>query len=171
MRWLILMGMYIMIVLNMFGMADAAQTDFRNIRWGMTKIEVMASESGTPESFTGPELTYRTTMLGKEIYLIYEFIDNKLIHAIYVFIDQTGSEYEEVEKILERKYGKKVMNENENSEAYYFKWETPLTEVVLKRGAGKDCKIEYQSKQLKAFRQKQENKKSIEKERELMRFF
>ncbi len=161
----------VIFIIGLKGGCFAAQKDFRNTRWGMTKIEVMASEESKPELFAGPVLTYRTVMLGKEMYLIYEFIENKLIDAIYVFITQSDQDYLQIEEILTRKYGKTVIERNEGSMDYYYMWETHLTEIVLKSGAGKDCRIEYLSKKLKKFREKQETKKSIDREKEIMNFF
>ncbi len=78
MNWTIIRYcLFVMLGLTSFCMG--AESDFRNTRWGMSKIEVMASEDLKPESFTGPYITYRTVMLGKEMYLIYEFIQNRLI--------------------------------------------------------------------------------------------
>lgn len=148
-----------------------SQKDFRNTRWGMTKIEVMASEEKKPESFAGPSLSYRTMMLGKEMYLIYEFVDNKLIDAIYVFIARNEQDYQEIERILTKKYGEAVTGRNDGPVDYFYKWETSLTEIVLKPGAGKDCRIEYQSKKLKKYREKIETRMAVEREKKVLDFF
>lgn len=147
------------------------EIDFRSVRWGMTKIEVMAVETLKPESFAGPNITYRTLLLGKEMFLIYEFIDNKLIDAMYVFLVEDENDYEAVADILKKKYGSPLSERKEGISDYYYKWVTPLTEIEVKPGKGNACHVGYTSTKLKEYRLKEEKKISIQKEKELLRQF
>jgi len=147
------------------------EVDFRKVRWGMTKIEVISSEDLKPESFAGPSITYRTLLLGKEMYLIYEFIDNKLIDAVYLFLAETENDYTEIERIISKKYGEPISKRNTGITDFYYKWDTPLTEILLQPDKGKTCRVEYFSKKLRKYRLKQEKRQSVKKEQELLSQF
>lgn len=149
----------------------AGEAEFREVRWGMTKIEVMAVETLQPESFAGPILTYRTALLGKEMYLIYEFIDNKLVDAMYVFLVNDKTDYGDVIGILKKKYGAPFSVREKDANDYYFKWRTPFTEIEMKPWKGNACSLLYTSVKLKSYVLKEEKKRAIQKEKELLKLF
>jgi len=130
--------------------------DFRHANWGMTKLEVMATEELKPVSFTGPNLIYKTVILEREMHLIYEFVDNKLVSTLYSFITFSRHDYREMKNLLIRKY-KRPLTERDNGPLdYLFVWETQLTEIVLKPGKGRDCRVEYTGKELKQYIQEKD---------------
>jgi hypothetical protein len=149
----------------------AEEAEFREVRWGMTKIEVMAVEGLNPESFAGPTITYRTLLLGKEMYLIYEFVDNKLVDAMYVFLVKDKTDYSEVVAVLKKKYGAPLSEREKDVADYYFKWQTPLTAIEMKPGKGNACQLLYTSLKLKSYVLKEEKKRAIQKEKEILRQF
>jgi len=59
--------------------------NFRYTKWGMTAKEVIASENGIePIDKKENMLKYKTQILGRNMDLIYQFADNKLIGSSYV---------------------------------------------------------------------------------------
>jgi hypothetical protein len=94
-----------------------ADPDFRNIKWGMSPSEVQLHEK---IQFT-TEVDGRRTVLGgnaqaggKNCLLIYTFIDDKLVRALYNFAETYTdynmyySDYRGVNETLKKMYGKPV---------------------------------------------------------------
>ena len=88
-----------------------AQTDFRNVNWGMSKEQVRKHESA---EFIGDEnkIMYNTIVNGFDCYLFYYFLDdNKLNDASYVFKQKHTNnndfidDYKSLKSILSTKYG------------------------------------------------------------------
>jgi hypothetical protein len=96
------------------GDAIFPQSDVRNVRWGMSKQEVMNTESklGKPEYQTEINLGYRSTVLNKDASILYEFRNNKLFSLYYEFkIKHTNKndyidDYNDVKTALIEKYGR-----------------------------------------------------------------
>ena len=57
--------------------------DFRNADWGMSKEEVKAAESLALVQETVDRLFYSTTLLGADVEVRYDFIENTLVSAYY----------------------------------------------------------------------------------------
>ena len=125
--------------------------DFRKANWGMTKLEVMSGEDLKPVSFTGPNLVYKTIILNREMHLIYEFVDNRLVSSLYAFITFSDSDYLEMKDLLIRKYKTPLSVRDDGPIDYEFRWVTQTTEIVLKPGRGRDCWVEYTGVELKKF--------------------
>lgn len=146
----------------------AAENDFRNVRWGMTKIEVMANEALKPDSFGRQRITYRTMILGKEMVLEYEFVDNKLVNATYFFSVNTDQDQQDIEAVLLKKYGPSRDLEKKEAPSFFRSWETPATEIRLYADQGDIGRIHYTSKKLQAYRLKLERKRMLQRDKALM---
>ena len=145
--------------------------DFRNSRWGMTKLEVMALEALKPVSFSGPFITYQAPILGKEMHLIYEFIENRLVGAYYIFVIRQKNDRLEIRDLLERKYGPPESHRDSGPDDYHYAWQTSATEIVLRPGRARDCRIEYSSRKFHYLRLKKKENKRKQEEEEIMENF
>ena len=159
-------GVWFFLLLNT--VCIAAENDFRSVRWGMTKIEVMANEALKPDSFKGQSITYKTMILGKEMVLVYEFVDNKLVNATYFFPLNTDQDRNDVEAVLLKKYGPSQDRRKKEGDSSSRKWETPTTEIRLVSDQGDIGRIHYTSKKLQAYRQKLEQKRMLQQDKALM---
>jgi hypothetical protein len=85
--------------------------DFRDTRWGMSKKDVLASESDQPVVKTDSQIGYFTEILDKNIYLAYIFDNNYLVSALYALkdirenLDDSFKDFEDFKQILTMKYG------------------------------------------------------------------
>lgn len=85
--------------------------NFRNTSWGMSKIDVLASESMEPVVKTDTQIGYFTEILDKNIYLAFNFADDQLISALYALrymrenLDDSCKDFEDFKQILTMKYG------------------------------------------------------------------
>jgi len=85
--------------------------DFRNTRWGMSKEDVLASESGEPVVQTDTQIGYFTEILDKNIYMAFILENQHLISALYALrdmrenLDDSFKDFEDFKKILTMKYG------------------------------------------------------------------
>ena len=63
--------------------------DFRNVSWGDSKVAVEASESGVEWGEYSDNmyevLGFETSIVGLETYVIFIFVDNKLVRTKYFF--------------------------------------------------------------------------------------
>ena len=166
---LMTLGIWLSLMLNVI--CSAAENDFRNVRWGMTKIEVMAHEALRPVSFEGASITYRTMILKKEMVLVYQFVNNKLVDATYFFPLDTDQDRNDIEEILLKKYGPSQDRLKTENEVFFRKWETPTTEIRLFSDKGDVGRIHYTSKKLKAYRLKLERKRTLQQDQALMEQF
>ena len=66
-----------------------ASNDFRNFNWGISNSEVKNNEKcyfiDSKFKSNTSELIYKDKLLGNECYIIYTFIDNKLVSGKYIF--------------------------------------------------------------------------------------
>ena len=150
---------------------------FRNARWGMTKEEVTASEiKMDPVEINENTIRYKTQILGKNVELIYLFLQNQLAKAAYKLDDNYLNSshflntYRKFKSALTQKYGppakdstrwlndtfrnvshKKGLALSLGHTEYYASWETAVSTISL-RLAGENysvlCLIEYWSKAL-----------------------
>jgi hypothetical protein len=104
--------MKLLLLLLLAPMLCAAQNEkaFRNIKWGMTKAQVIQSGKGKPTSQDG-ELMYDIAIDGYKFTLVYYFESNKLAKAVLLYsTDHSSSEtyYESFLAIagrMDTKYG------------------------------------------------------------------
>ena len=61
--------------------------DFRNARWGMSKEDVLASESGEPVVTTDTQVGYFIEILDKNIYVAFIFDNEHLVSTLYALRD------------------------------------------------------------------------------------
>ena len=89
-----------------------SQYDFRKTNWGMTKAQVLASETSeiTPEE-NNNSLSYKGTVNDLDCFIVYVFAFDTLIRAQYNIIEERKNsnqyirDYEGLKKILTEKYG------------------------------------------------------------------
>jgi len=169
----------------------SAERDLRNVNWGMSKEEVMNNETLTLVEQIDNNLVYFTSVSNLECLLIYEFVNNKLYSANYVFSEehttqnQYINDYFTIKGLLEKKYGEPVNYEERWNDSlfksdpdkrglavsvghlsYLISWETNQTEINLLM-YGDNFKIStilfYQSKKLTETAQKQKEEKELDK--------
>ena len=134
----------------------ADEMTFRKTTWGMSLNQVKASESVKLFKQGENELAGKTTVVGKDMFLYYEFIDNQLVRANYMLLESHINkndyitDYEDFKKILTKKYGRPKKDEiiwkndlfkdsySDWGQAvsighlvYRSTWKTPCTEIVL----------------------------------------
>ncbi len=85
--------------------------DFRKTRWGMSQNEVLGSEEIVPVEKSDNLLRYSTEVLGRNVDLLFSFVDEKLIEASYrltenyLVSDHFIRVYSEFQDALREKYG------------------------------------------------------------------
>lgn len=105
--------------------------DFRKTYWGMSKENVKATETG--EIIRDNDiLAYEGIIGGLKAYIIYIFVDNKLVRSKYVFIEKHSNrndyihDYNNLKNILTKKYKQsnedKVYWKNDLYEDDYENW-------------------------------------------------
>jgi hypothetical protein len=91
----------------LFNSAVLAQDyDFRTVKWGMSRVEVLASETLKPLKITDNYISYKFNLFGQDVFLLYEFVLNKLLSAKYVYENPDKENVEKIFYILESKYEK-----------------------------------------------------------------
>jgi hypothetical protein len=85
--------------------------NFRNTRWGMSKEDILASESGEPVVQTDTQIGYFTEILDKNIYVAFIFDNEHLGSALYALrdmrekLDDAFRDFADFKQILTMKYG------------------------------------------------------------------
>jgi len=85
--------------------------NFRNTRWGMSKEDVLASESEEPVVQTDTQIGYFTKILDKNIYVAFIFANDRLVSTLYALrdtrenLDDFFKDFEDFKQILVMKYG------------------------------------------------------------------
>jgi hypothetical protein len=83
----------------------------RKVRWGDSKMQVMKSEDGEPSATDNDILKYSTIVQNLKCDLYYEFMDDKLVRASYIFTQDHANkndyiaDYKSVKETLIQKYG------------------------------------------------------------------
>ncbi len=172
------------------GICTAEDFTFRNTKWGMTIEDVKASEPLVIAKEDGNILGYKTSVIGKDVFLIYFFTDNKLTRARYALAvthsnkNDFISDYNDFKKILIKKYGDPVEDEsiwrNDLYKSdyqsfgmaisvghliYYSKWSTDDTEInnmLMGENYDISCIVEYTSVALKEIEKKAQEEKALE---------
>lgn len=147
--------------------SSASARDFREISWGMTKLEVLSTEDLNPLSFKGSYVIYETYVAEKKMLIIYEFLYNTLVKASYTFKTRDKDDYEKYHDILSEKYGSPTFDLNYNPLDYRYKWETDTTKVFFRPGKDRTCRIDYESKEYVYLRDKKKNRERSDYETEI----
>lgn len=170
------------------GFAD--EYNFRKTKWGMSIAKVKSSEPLDVAKEDTTLLGYKTTVIGKDVFVVYFFIDNKLVRARYVLAESHTNkndfitDYNDFKEILTKKYGKPKQDESLwrndlykddysgwgtaislGHLIYLSSWETPDTEIKnMLMGENYDisCIVEYRSKNLKELEKKAQEKKALD---------
>ena len=85
--------------------------DFRNTRWGMSKKDVLASESREPVVQTDTQIGYFTEISDMNIYVAFIFGNELLASTLYALrdmrenLDDSFKDFENLKKNLTLKYG------------------------------------------------------------------
>ena len=153
-----------------------AKRDFRKTNWGMDKKTVKLTEPDDPTSEEDSAMIYSRKVAGMDVLIGYIFVLDKLVRAKYMFhqqhenLNQYITDYNNIKKDLEKKYGKATKERTIWSNDLYTKiqsqwgtalgleyvtflsfWDTPKTEITLTL-KGENSKIdlwlEYKSKAL-----------------------
>ena len=96
--------------------SGAGQPDFRQATWGMTRVQVLATEAAQPseirESSGEVLVRYDSLDMGKlPCRVVYIFANDKLVRAKYVFDAEHGEpndfirDYRAIEPLLHEQYG------------------------------------------------------------------
>lgn len=85
--------------------ACAEGFDFRNVRWGMNRFEVMAAEVMAPKRMKRDELLYRVSLFRRPAYLMYRLYDDHLVGARYVLPVKGTDTTEQLVALVSLRYG------------------------------------------------------------------
>lgn len=163
---------------------------FRKTNWGMTKEQVRSAEELKNPMEKENLLAYKTNVLSKNVYLVYEFINGKLGKARYVVAEEHSNknnyitDYNSFVEALTKKYGKPMSNDtlwtndlyrDDPSERgfavslghllYQTKWGNSATDItagLFGENYNITCFVEYSSVQYRDEFKARENKKSME---------
>ena len=164
---------------------------FRYTRWGMTAEEVIASESKLdPIEKSENLIKYKTQVLGKNVELVYLFVQNQLTESSYKITENYLSSqhfitsYRKLKTALAKKYGPAKVDEiNWQNEAfrnirskkglalslghveYYSSWETPNTTISCSLKEDNYyvlCSVMYRSKEFSVLQQGSKKKDEID---------
>lgn len=178
------------LVLLFTELSIAKEFSFRKTTWGMSIEEVKSSEPLKIAQEDENLLGYKTSVIGKNVFVAYFFIENQLIRARYVLAESHTNkndyiaDYNDFKEILTKKYGKPKRDEtlwknnlykDDYSSwgsaigmghlVYLSTWETSNTEINnLLTGDNFDisCVIEYRSKKLKEIEKKAQEKRALD---------
>jgi hypothetical protein len=153
-----------------------AKRDFRKANWGMPRDKVKWTEADDPIGEKDSAIVYSRQFAGMDALMGYVFEEDKLVKAKYMFQQQHSdlndyiTDYNNLKKALEKKYGKAKREKTLWSNGLYMKipaewgkalslgyltylsyWDTKNTQISLLL-KGEDSKIdfwlEYKSKAL-----------------------
>ncbi|BCS96510.1 hypothetical protein DSLASN_21420 [Desulfoluna limicola] len=92
-------------LLAVSGNVWAEDFDFRGIRWGMNRFEVMASEDGAPRRMKRDEILYRISLFKRPAHLMYRFYEDRLVGARYVLPVKGVDTLDKLESLVSLRYG------------------------------------------------------------------
>jgi hypothetical protein len=168
----------------------ADEYNFRKTKWGMSIEQVKLSESIDIAEEAENILDYKNSVIGKDVFVSYIFIDNQLVRARYALADSHSNkndfiiDYNDFKEILIKKDGppekddsfwKNDLFEYDHSKwgtaissghlMYISEWETEDT-TILNALMGENykisCVVEYRSKNLENLEKKAKEKKAME---------
>ncbi|GAB6094660.1 hypothetical protein JCM14469_09120 [Desulfatiferula olefinivorans] len=145
----------------------AGASDFRDVSWGMSRLDVLAVEEAEPVSLKAPFIHYRSRISGRLHHLVYGFIEDRLAGAVYIVVTRRPDEYRVLKQYIENKYGRPRTAYDGGSGNYRFFWDADDQEITIRPGRLRECRIEYTAKHYKELRADKEKKrkKRIEEER------
>jgi len=183
-------SLLILIIFCISSFLWAEEYDFRKVKWGMSKQEVLASETIKPAAQFEEGITYLTKVLNKHVGVVYRFVQNKLFSGGYILDEEHSNyndfinDYKDFKKILTKKYGQpnydRVFWYNDlHKDAYknwglavsighleyISRWDTASTRILcsLKGDNFKiGCIVDYNSKALMPLEIKQKEKKALD---------
>ena len=157
------------VIFTMLSVTSAAcdEIDFRNSRWGMSKAEVKAAETGELIREFDESLIYQDTLDGETVAVHYYFLDNSLFLGVYVFdaqykdLNDYIDAYNRIVSVINDRHGEpttsEIVWENETykndpskygkavakaDSTFFSRWETDSTDILL-RLAGDNFEIEH----------------------------
>lgn len=164
--------------------------NFRKTKWGMSIAQVKSSEPLEVMKEDKNLLGYNTTVIGKDVLLLYMFVNNQLVRARYgLAVSHTNKndyigDYNDFKEILTKKYGKPKQDEtlwkndlykDDYSDwgfaislghlIYLSSWETQDTGIgnmLMGENHKIFCIVEYTSNNLKEIEKKAKEKKALE---------
>lgn len=188
----IFMKMFVVGLLSVFFSQSsfAEDFDFRNVKWGMSKAQVKSSESLDVGDETQDGLLYKTQILNKNVLLMYNFVDNRLISSVYLIKERHTNnndyidDYETFKKTLTKKYGKPTTDKtiwknnlykddpthwgmaiSMGHLLYVSEWETEDTKISIGL-TGDNFKMNhgiiYKSKKLNVLKEKNKEKEALD---------
>ena len=113
--------------------------DFRDTRWGMSKEDVLASESGEPVVKTDTQIGYFAEIVDKNIYVAFIFDNEHLVSALYALrdmrenLEDSFKDFEDFKRILTMKYGEPNAGEGDAWADPSFEGEDALKTLLLDR--------------------------------------
>lgn len=156
--------------------AQEENFDVRNVKWGMTKNEVLNSElPNNPFVQDKNSLAYNDTIDGKTITILYEFNDDKLYRVIYNFdINNSVDDNlfrRNIINILEKKYTRdQKKSNNQLLKGFFDEFFNNNTSVSVFT-KNEDMIIVYQTLESKNAMDKETNKKLEKRKKEIEKAF
>ncbi len=147
------------------------KSDFRNVRWGMTRLEVMASEERAPELFGLSSIIYNPEVQGRDFHLIYEFVENRLSDAKFRFVAYNLNDYLWLKKLVAIKYGPPIQSHDSGYGNFEYKWKDADTEIVLKPGNKREFLIHYVGLKYKYLKTSRDKKITMKNEENAKKTF
>ena len=129
----ILIFWLVLLFIIVFTGTGLAETDFRNVTWGMSQEEIIEVE-GTPVESSDKKLIYNIEISGVDLVLVYEFIEDILVKSKFVnnenYMDDSHyyDDYKTLNNSLERVHG------NPNEEIA--NWDMEMMEAMYSEKLG-----------------------------------
>ncbi|MHB8068713.1 MAG: hypothetical protein ACYDIC_12535 [Desulfobaccales bacterium] len=164
--------------------------NFRKTKWGMSIQQVKESEPLEIAHSSENILGYKVKVLDKDMYLVYIFVDNKLVRSRYLLAEEHSNkndfidDFKSFQNILIKKYGKPAKDDiywrnnlykKDPSNwgmaiglghlSYFSSWNTEDTEVICFLHGDNfniKCGVEYISNKLRQLENKYKEKKGLE---------
>jgi len=168
-KYIILLAVSILTAFAQTDTTTAPVFDFRQTNWGMSTAQVKSTEKNKPITDKNQMLVYEGQVSGFDCWIGYIFLDDKLVRAKYLFIQEHSNktdyiqDYKKIQNILTSKYGEPTAddvlwsNDLYKSDPqewgmaicighlkYYCKWETDATKILLAL-SGENYKIDFQT--------------------------
>lgn len=186
--------LYVILIFTIIGFSSNScwsdDFNFRKTKWGMSMQQVKESEPLEIVHSEDNVLGYKVKVLDKEVYLVYIFVENKLVRSRYVLAEEHTnkndfiSDYKMFQNILIKKYGKPVKNDiywrnnlykRDPSNwgmaiglghlSYFSNWDTQDTEIICFLNGDNfniKCAVEYSSKKMEQLEKNYKEKKGLE---------
>lgn len=161
---------------------------FRQTSWGMTRAAVKRGESFELAREDADFLIYSGTVFNEPCHIYYIFVDDKLVRAKYVFVQEHSnqndflSDFSKLKEQLASKYGAAIEDNHYWSNdlyksdyqgwgmavavghlSFFTHWDTPVTEIWLALSGENyniSLSVEYTSRALEALEKEKQKKKN-----------